>query len=219
LKLTCKLYLDESGNLADNLPCTLVATFNSDKRTRKKLSRIPKRVRQRTMEDKLKNVPELKFYDSSESIRERFLEYVAKYEPEAYALTLDKEGRRVDDTPYNYAIMVGRLLTSVVSEKEEASFDLYVDKKYTNPKEREEFNTTLRWLLDPLGVKISCKHLGGEEENLIQVADFLAGAFLRRDAFGEDRYYDIIAGVVRKEKEVRWTSVKAAVEKRKREER
>lgn len=217
--MTCTLYLDESGNLADNLPCTLVATFNSDKRTSKKLSRIPKRVRQRVMEDKLKNVPELKFYDSSDSIRERFLEYVAKYEPEAYALTLDKEGRRVDDTPYNYAIMVGKLLASVVAEKEETNFDLHVDKKYTKPKAREEFNATLRWLLDPLGVKLNCKHLGGEEENLIQVADFLAGAFLRRDAFGEDRYYDIIADVVKKEKEVKWTSVRAAVEKRKRKER
>lgn len=69
------------------------------------------------MEDKLKNVPELKFYDSRDSIRERFLKYVAKYEPEAYALTLDKEGCRVDDTPYNYAITVGKLLASVVSKR------------------------------------------------------------------------------------------------------
>ena len=72
--------------------------------------------------------------------------------------------------------------------------------------------------MDPLGVKLSCKHLGGEEENLIQVADFLAGALLRKVAFGEDRYYDIITDVVRKKKEVRWTNVKAAVEKRKRKE-
>ncbi|MBS3812713.1 hypothetical protein KGY64_02695 [Candidatus Bipolaricaulota bacterium] len=94
------------------------------------------------------------------------MKYMAKYEPESYVLTLDKEGRRVDNTPNNYAIMVGRLLTFVVSDKEEANFDPYVDEKYTNPKEREEFNSTLRWLLNPLEVKLSCEHLGGERKKI-----------------------------------------------------
>jgi hypothetical protein len=216
--MSYKLYLDESGNLADDLPYTIAATVGGDRTVRKKLSRIPKKVRQRVMDKKLGQVSELKFYDSTEQIRERFLNYLAKYDPEVFALSLEKEGRRVEDSPVNYGIVVGELIRRVTNSVEEEQMDLTLDKKYTNPKDRNRLEESLRFTLDEEEFDLSIHHREGEAENLLQVADFVAGAFLRRFAFEEPKYYEIFSDAVVSEVTVNWTNLKARIERRKRKE-
>lgn len=211
-----KLYLDESGNLADELPYTIVATLGGDRTTRKKISRVPKKVRQRIMDKKLSQVPELKFHDSTETIRKRFLSYLPKYDPAIYVLSLDKEGRRVEDSPGNYGIVIGELLRRATGSLGRDRIDLTLDKKYTKPQDREKLEEVLDWTLAPEEVEISVSHLEGEQENLLQVADFVAGAFLQRYAFEEDKYYEIFSGSVVLEATVKWTELKSRTERRKR---
>lgn len=214
--MSYKLYLDESGNLADDLPYTIAATVGGDRTVRKKLSRIPKKVRQRIMNKKLSQVPELKFHDSTEKIRERFLKYLSKYDPEIFALSLDKEGRQVEDSPKNYGIMVGELIRRVFNSVGKKRVDLILDKKYTKPKDRRRLEEFAHFTLDEEEFNLSIHHRQGEAENLLQVADFVAGAFLRRFAFEEPRYYEIFSDAVVSEVTVNWTNLKARMERRKR---
>lgn len=76
-----KLYLDESGHLADDLPFTIVAVFNGKKHSIKKLSRLPKKIRQKIMDKELREKPELKFNNADEVTRRRYFELMAKYTP------------------------------------------------------------------------------------------------------------------------------------------
>lgn len=216
--MSYKLYLDESGNLADDLPYTIAATVGGDRAVRKKLSRIPKKVRQRIMDKKLSQVPELKFHDSTEQIRERFLKYLVKYDPEIFALSLDKEGRQVEDSPKNYGIVVGELVRRVISSVEEGRIDLTLDKKYTKPKDRRRLEEFIRFTLGEEDFNLSIRHREGEAENLLQVADFVAGAFLRRFAFEEPKYYKIFSDAVLSEVTISWTKLKARIERRKRKD-
>lgn len=214
--MSYKLYLDESGNLADDLPYTIAATVGGDRTMRKKLSRVPKKVRQKIMDKQLSQVPELKFHDSTDSVRERFLSYLPKYNPAIYALSLDKEGRRVEDSPRNYGIVVGELLRRATGSLGRDRIDLILDKKYTKPQDREELEEVLAWILAPEELELSVSHLEGEQENLLQVADFVAGAFLQHYAFDKSRYYEIFSESVILEATVKWTKLKSRSERRKR---
>ncbi len=213
-----KLYLDESGNLADNFPYTIAATVGGNRTVRKKLSRIPKKVRQRIMDKKLSQVPELKFHDSTDQIRERFLKYLVKYDPEIFALSLDKEGRQVEDSPDNYGIIVGELVRRVISSVGKGRIGLILDKKYTKPRDRNRLEEFVRFTLGEEEIELQIDHLGGEEENLLQVADFIAGAFLKHYAFNEPKYYEIFSDTVSSDVTVKWTDLKARIERRKRKE-
>ena len=100
-------YFDDSPTLAGPENHLAVAAVITLKATDKKLARIPKRVRQRIVDKKLRQLPELKFYNSDEKTRTKMLRMLADEQVEIFALVIDKEGRRVSDSPLNNGIVLG----------------------------------------------------------------------------------------------------------------
>lgn len=103
------------------------------------------------MNKELREKPELKFNDADEVTRRRYFEFMIKYGPKIFAIAVDKEGRKIDDTPINYALIVGTLLTKAFPKR---NLELIIDKKYTRQKSRDEFDSTLKWITSYLKNKI-----------------------------------------------------------------
>lgn len=213
--MVLELYLDESGNLADELPYFVIATFSAGKGSRKKLTRLPKKIRQKILDKELHQVPELKFHNSNETTRQRFLKDMVSSNPKISILALDKKGRQIIDTPENYGSVVGELLQGFLPSDND--INLIIDKKYTKPADRETFDKTVKWLVSPWvsTTKISINHLSGSQENLLQVADFIAGAVLQSLAFNKSKYLQIIRPAIRKWRLIEWTELKYETERRK----
>ena len=98
-------YSDDSPILTGPENHLAVAVVVTLKAGDKKLARIPKRVRQRIMGKELRQLPELKFYNSDEKTRMRMLQMLAGEQVEIFALVVDKEGRKVSDSPLNNGLV------------------------------------------------------------------------------------------------------------------
>lgn len=89
------IYIDESGDIGKSRKYSEYFIMTSveiyDEHTNILFNRIPKLVRKSGLKKKFKNMPELKFSNSSRDIRERFLNKVAKLHILIFALVIKKK--------------------------------------------------------------------------------------------------------------------------------
>ena len=203
-------YSDDSPTLAgpeNHLAVVAVVTF---KAADKKLARIPKRVRQRVMDKKLRQLPELKFYNSNEKTRTKMLQMLADEPVEIFALVIDKEGRRVSDSPLNNGIVLGNVAAIILEDKGRVS--LTSDRKFVNPGDAAQcLDTAVRVAANkvPSGFLVINEPVDSQRESLVQLADFVAGAISYKYNWNDAHYYQIIKEKVVSEKLVRWKDIKA----------
>src|SRR3990167_7905996 len=89
------IYLDESGDLGFSpkgskyfiISCVKI---ESDE-IQAKFSRIPRKVRKKLFKKKQKTMPELKFSNSSQTVRKLFLELSSNLPIEVYSLIVEKK--------------------------------------------------------------------------------------------------------------------------------
>jgi len=203
-------YSDDSPTLADsenNLAVAVVVTLEADS---KRLAKIPKRVRQRLMNKKLRQLPELKFSNSDEKTRLRVLRMIANGRAELFVLIINKGGRQVIDSPLNNGIVLGNACAMVLEKKGRVS--LTPDKKFTNPNETARYiETAIQVVADraPDGFLVIKEPAESQQESLIQLADFVAGAVSHKYNRSDDHYFKIVEKKIVSEKRLRWTDIKA----------
>ena len=105
-------FLDESPSLNDKTFFFCVDILSTSDRINKKLRNILKKTRKRIIKKKLKSVPELKFHTSDEKTRVFVLSQIAQHDVKIVVLVVDKEGRRVEDNPSNYGMVIGTTLVN-----------------------------------------------------------------------------------------------------------
>jgi hypothetical protein len=195
-------FLDESGDLGFTDRASrhfLIAAIVTDNKT--PLEKCITKVRKQRLPKKYRNIPELKFQNSSKEIKRRLLECLATSNIEiAYALLrkqqVYEELRNKQNILYNY--LCGSLISKIFQRHHiQSSTELIVDKSL-NGITQEAFNDYIGWRAvmshpDPFDVKLlKIKHIDSRQEKGIQAADFVAGAIARRCEHSDSAFCKII---------------------------
>lgn len=188
------IFIDESGDLGlhGSKFFTIVALTTRDVAS---LSRIMKRLRERKLKKKMKELPEIKANNSDARIREFVLKKISALNCSISAVVIPKSKVRSDlfvekDKLYNY--LCGLLFEQISLNADVV--DITIDKKHSNRLLREDFNQYIeRRIKDRRsGIKVVIRHLESYASNALQAVDFVAWAVNRKFTFGESFYYDLI---------------------------
>lgn len=205
----CYAYSDDSPTLSGQENRLAVAAVVTLKVGDKMLVRIPKRARRRIVDKKLHQLPELKFYNSDEKTKVRMLRMIANTPAEIFTLVVDKEGRRISDSPLNNGVVLGNAAAVVLREKGKVSWT--PDRKFVNPDDTAQYlDTAIRVAASkaPSGFLVMKEPADSRREALVQLADFVVGAISYKYNRNDDHYYQIIKKRVVLEELVRWRDIK-----------
>lgn len=207
-------FLDESPSLSDNTLFFCVDIVSTSDKTNKKLQNIIKRARKKIVKKSLKSTKELKFHTSDEKTRVYVLSQIAKEDVTIVAIAVDKEGRRVKDTPKNYGTIVGAAIAETATLF--PALNLTVDKKFPSAQEREfifEAQRAAQLLAKKkTGLNLSLNApVDSETESRVQLADFVAGALNVKYNSGDDHYVEIVKSKIKIEKVLKWTEIKKRI--------
>lgn len=199
------VFIDESGDLGfyGSKYFTIASIVTSEP---KSLARIIKRLRQRGLKKKIKELPEIKANNSNKGIREYVLKRVNNLDCKIFAIVVDKSRilsrlYEVKDKLYNY--LCGILLDRISLNS--GKVIITIDKKHTNTLIREDFNGYIKDKISKKSTAIEIYHLPSYSKNELQVTDFVAWSISRKFNVGDDFYYKIIEGkIINKENIFLW---------------
>lgn len=208
-------FLDESPALSDSVLFFCVNIISTSDRTNKQLQKIIKKARKRIVKKKIRSLSEIKFHDSEEKIRLYVLREIAKQDVKIIAIAVDKEGRKVNDTPQNYGAVVGIAIAEFLSFY--PALNITLDKKFTKDEQVAEFlrvaQNTVQ-LLSPLNTSVVFNPpVDSKSESLIQLADFVAGALQTKYNQRDGHYFEVIATKIVRVKVIKWTELKKRIVK------
>lgn len=201
------LYIDESGDLGEygSKYFTISAIAVKDPAI---LKRIIKRVRERKLKKKIKELPELKANRADRLTREFVLNKVSKSDCAIFVIVVKKEHIvkhlfQVKERLYNY--LCGILMNRV--ELPSVKLTIIIDKKHTNTLMREDLTNYIKKHISSknASLKIDIWHKESFTLNELQVADFIAWSINRKYNSGDDYYYKLIENkIINKESMMLW---------------
>lgn len=198
------IFIDESGTLPDSRDkfIVLAALISTDPTSLAKiLPKFRKKLPKKGRRKKEAQVPELKFHYAGSLTRRKVLENLTKEKVRIYALIVDKLNRKIADTPENYSKLLKALL-ELISAKEEFVI-VYVDKHFNSKIKIETLRNKIRADLP----KIKVLQTDSRIDSRIDLADFIAGAILRKYNLSDPSFTEIISGKIVKEKLVKWNEL------------
>jgi len=149
-------------------------------------------------------VGEFKWSNSSRRLRRDVLQRLAQCAAEVYTLTVLKGGRRIEDTPENYALLVSALLQPCWMRH--PSLALAVDRHFTSPEQIAVVDTWVyrRWpapACSPSVMSIA------SATRWWQLADFVAGSVYAGRKMG-DTACGLLEPIVVAAQVEEWTALK-----------
>lgn len=186
------VYLDESGDLGFDQKSSnhiVIALLITDSPF--KIERCIKRIRQRKLKKKLKELPEIKFNKSSDHIREKTLICIAREPIEIAYIVLDK--KRVSPDRQNHKQKIYNFITASLLRSlpygDTANLKLIVDKRISNKVIRKDFD---EYVKRKAAFKVNISHENSTSNKCLQASDFIAGAIFRKYESCDGRFYDLI---------------------------
>lgn len=188
------IFMDESGDLGPKgSKCfTIVALSTHDVEA---LSRIMKKVRRRKLKKKLKELSEIKAYNSNDAIRKFVLMELGVVPCSISAIVIPKTQLRDGDFEEKerlYNRLCGLLFEHISLGADRV--DITIDRKSGNQLLMDDFNqyviSKIRAKSSAITVKI--RHLESHASRALQAVDFVAWAFNRKYSYDEAQYYDLI---------------------------
>lgn len=194
------VFVDESGDLGEHgSKCFVIACLST--LDPKPIERIIKKVRERKIEKRFRDVPELKANSSSPEIRRGVLSRLATCDCEINIVVIDKQSIKsylydVKNKLYNY--IFGLLIDDM--SLSETSLEIIIDKRDSNRLLRDDLDQylygKLAKTLNPSKIKIN--HVESHHSKALQVTDFVAWSVNRKHSFDDDSYYKIIESKIKK---------------------
>lgn len=198
--------IDESGRLYDPNDRVLVLAvlvtstlLGVDKIIPKIRNKIPYKGKRRK-----ERLAEIKFSLAGDRTRQLVLEAIAQQKVKIYLLVVDKRGRKIEDNPENYALLLASVLRKPLNENPQLEHIL-IDRHFTYVSQREKFNNLLQ---KRLGRTIFIEHLDSQQNSVISLADFIAGAVRHACVRGDERFKKIIDNLVVDKRMVTWQQLK-----------
>jgi len=165
--------VDESGSLTAPTPLfTLAAIVTPQLNSVRHLIRRTAMRSGKRLRRPRKTASELKWRNASQRVRSQVLTSLAQVEMEIFTLTVLKTGRRIKDTPENYAILACELLSLCWDTYPDVALSL--DRHFTSPAQVAAVNTFIHRHWPAQGV-LSITHVDSQRSPLVQLADFVAG--------------------------------------------
>lgn len=204
------IFVDESGTLPDPKDQFIVicaVAVKQAKEAENVISRVLESLKQTRDSLKLK---ELKYYHSRHAVKRLFLASIVSAGLEIFVLAVDKKGRKIVDSPENFAILIAELLAGIFSWYRDKKLNLVIDRHFSQDKDQEEFNKLLRDNLNyGAGWKLqSIQHIDSQSNFSVNIADMCAGAVLWKYNRGKDQFYNVIKENILIEKIGNWPEMK-----------
>ncbi|OGY25968.1 MAG: hypothetical protein A2Z24_02515 [Candidatus Woykebacteria bacterium RBG_16_44_10] len=195
--------IDESGRLADPKDRILViaalvtrSLVGLDKIIPEARRKIPAKGKRR----KELKLAEIKFSTTGDRTRERVLKLISSARVKVFILIIDKEGRKILDNPQNYAKLISKVLERAVKKFRDLGHVL-IDRHFTYITQREKFNEILQ---KSLKRKLFIEHLDSQQNTIISLADFVAGAARFAAISKSSEFKKFIEGLIVSEERLTW---------------
>ncbi len=198
--------LDEAGSLTSEMPVFVMAAVVTARpdTLRNLIRRVALRSGKR-LDRPAKNTSELKWSNASQRIRSAVLAELAEADVELFTLTVNKAGRRIEDSPANYGILVCELLSHCWHVSPNVA--LALDRHFTSPAQVATVNTLIYRRWPPQGV-LSITHVDSQRNVLVQLADMVAGSVYSWHKEG-DETMQLIVGKLGATRVEDWRHIKA----------
>jgi len=203
-----KLYyilIDESGTLPDPKDKFVVIAGVGVKRIKEAenlVSRTLKSLRRRKVK-----VRELKFYSAGERTKRQVLSGIVSAGFEIFIVAIDKKGRKISDTPSNFALLVNELINEIHLWRKERKFKIIIDRHFHRKTDERNFNSFLKSKVKQ-DLIFEIQHVNSQENFIVNLADFVAGSVLARYNKNNFQFYDIVKESILIEKIVNWPELK-----------
>lgn len=197
--------IDESGTLPDQKDKFIVIAgigINVIKEAKNLISRILKSLRQRKI--KLK---EVKFYYAGERTKRQILSSIVSAELEIFAIVIDKRGRKIPDTPENFALSVGELIKEINLWQPKKELKIFIDRHFHKKGDEKNFDQLIQKEIGE-DLRYTVQHVDSQQNFIINLVDFVAGAILAKYNKNNLQFYDIIKEHILLEKIVNWPELK-----------
>jgi hypothetical protein len=201
-------YVDESGDLGFNEGSSryFIITILKTK-DEKPIRRCIKRIRQRKLGKKLKQVPELKGNNTPPHIRKKLLKELAELDIEIRCLVLRKEKvyprlRDVKFRLYNY--VAGKILPGALAFNR--NVHITMDRLSQKKIIREDFDSYIRARIEERTffpkTRMKISHLNSKNSPGLQACDFVSWSIFRKYETGDETYYNLIERRIKEEYEL-----------------
>ena len=195
--------LDESGALTATTPLfTMAVVVAPHPETLRRL--VSRASSDRHLKHRRTATREFKWSCASQRMRSAVLSRLALADVELFALTVRKQGRRIEDSPENYTVLVCELLSLCWPKFPNVALSL--DRHFRSPAQVAAVNTFIYRQWPEAGV-LSIAHVDSQRNSLVQLADFVAGC-----VYGwhkqQDETYRLIQSKVSAASVEQWQHVK-----------
>jgi len=196
------IYIDESGTLPDPKDrVIIVAAVGVQELYALDLSFKSVKKRRTIGEKPL----ELKFYKAGTKTKDLFFEKLSKQPISIFILVADKMGRKIPDTPENFATLCGLLLSEILHFYAGVQSIIF-DRHFHKDQDEKQFN---KILINFLGSrKLQLEHVNSIENYRVNVADMVAGAVFSKETGKEDKFYEMIKSKIVGEIKINWPEAK-----------
>lgn len=201
-KLT--VYIDESGTLPDPKDkVVVVAAVGTE--SLEKIDLLFRQIRKRISFKRPGG--EIKYYTASEKTKTTFFKLLVKENFTLYILCVEKMGRKIIDTPQNYAALCYSLLIDVLSFSPNIK-ELIFDRHFSNNIDIKTFNLIIKKLI---GEDIIITHVDSIKDKRVNIADMIAGAVLANETGKATKFYKMFENKVTSSKRINWKEVKKSL--------
>ena len=197
---------DESGTLVDPRdPIVTVAVIASDDPDRLKPI-VPRAWRKYIKRKKTRRrLEEFKFHNVEEVDRVRVLEAIGRAHLELVVLVIEKGEQQVPDTPENYGVLLAEVLDMCHDYYATQEMIVTLDRHFSQPARQQLLSSLLQeWL----SLSFAPRFANSQTNSLVQLADFVAGAFHRAYRHGDPALAELLDARVIEKRIVRWKDLK-----------
>lgn len=201
------IYIDESGTLPDIKDKVIILAAVGSTNSGEILD-IIKSLR-KDLKNKKELTEEIKFYNSGQKTKTKFLTELSNTQIEIFVLILDKNEQKISDTPQNYAILSWLLIQEcLVFYKKEDIEELIFDRHFHRDVDIKKFN---KLFYDLMKIRFPISHVNSKENPLVNMADMIAGAVFSDKTEKSDRFYKIIKNRIISEVTLNWKEAKRKI--------
>lgn len=199
------ILVDESGTLPDPKDKFVVIAgvgLRELKEGKNLISRILKSLRQRKIK-----IKEVKFYYAGERTKRQILSGIVLAGFEIFTLIVDKKRRKIPDTPENFSLLASELINEVNLWQPKRNLKIIIDRHFYQECDEKNFNKFFQKEMKK-DLNYTIQHIDSQQNFIINLADFVAGAVLAKYNKNNFQFCDIIKESILLEKIVNWPELK-----------
>lgn len=200
------LFGDESGTLVDPHDPAVVTALVVTTALEPLRFIVPRAWRKYTQrKGKRHPINEFKFHEVERVDQQRVLAALSQTAVELTVLILEKGDQQVPDTPENYGLLWAETVEMCQAYYPRAELVVTLDWHFSKPAHQQAMSALP---VERLALPSEIKYADSQTSPIVQLADFVAGAFHRKYTRGDNSLADLVATRVVEQRILRWQDLK-----------